>query len=109
MKLNWTTNKHNGEHILLDGGFAIELSKQGIDLNHVLWTAKALLDSPEAVRKAHAAYLKSGAMIISTSSYQATPQRFHELGLDDDQIKQIFERIYAASFCSMGRNATVQG
>lgn len=107
-QIHWNSNALNGQHILLDGGFAIELSKQDIDLNHVLWTAKALLESPDAVKAAHQAYVNAGADIISTCSYQATPQRLSELGLSDPEIDHLFaQSVSLAREASKNRNTQV--
>ena len=67
---------------LIDGGLSNELERQGCDLNHKLWSAKMLTDNPEALIKAHLAYLLAGAQCITTASYQATFQGFSELGFD---------------------------
>ena len=56
--------------ILLDGGLATELEGYGLDLNHPLWSARALYENPDAILRTHLAYLKHGADIITTSSYQ---------------------------------------
>ena len=107
-QIHWNSNSLNGQHVLLDGGFAIELSKQGIDLNHVLWTAKALIESPHAVKRAHQAYVNAGADIISTCSYQATPQRLSELGLSDQEIGNVFEQsVSLAREAAENQNAQV--
>ncbi len=37
----------------LDGGMATELEKKGVDLNHELWSARALKDKPEAIFDTH--------------------------------------------------------
>jgi homocysteine S-methyltransferase len=67
--------------LLLDGGLSNELESQGHDLNHHLWSARMLVENPEALTKAHLAYLNAGADCIITSSYQATIQGFMSMGL----------------------------
>lgn len=59
---------------ILDGGFSTQLS------NHVgnkidgdpLWTARFLATNPDAVYKTHLDFLKAGADIIETNTYQAS-------------------------------------
>ena len=58
--------------VLLDGGLATELERAGHDLNDPLWSAKILLEDPEAVEAAHASYLRAGADCVITATYQAT-------------------------------------
>jgi homocysteine S-methyltransferase len=57
--------------VLLDGGLATELERRGVDLPHPLWSARALLDAPEAVAAVHRDYLDAGADVVTTATYQA--------------------------------------
>lgn len=59
--------------VLLDGGLATELEARGHDLSSALWSARLLRDDPDAVRAAHAAFADAGAQVVTTASYQATP------------------------------------
>jgi len=68
--------------LLIDGGLSNQLEKQGHDLNHKLWSAKLLESDPEAIIKAHLAYLEAGAHCITTASYQATIPGFMSIGYD---------------------------
>lgn len=63
---------HSQGFVLLDGGLATELESAGHDLNDPLWSAKVLLEDPDAVVAAHAAYLRAGADCVITATYQAT-------------------------------------
>lgn len=56
---------------LLDGGLATVLEAAGHVLGDALWSARLLLDAPQAVAAVHRAYLRAGADVISTASYQA--------------------------------------
>jgi S-methylmethionine-dependent homocysteine/selenocysteine methylase len=47
----------------------------------VLWSAKALLDSPETVVTIHEDYIQAGADIITTSSYACIRNNFEPKGL----------------------------
>jgi homocysteine S-methyltransferase len=64
--------------IVLDGGLATELEAQGHDLTDGLWSARLLRDEPLAIQEAHAAYLRAGAQVTTTASYQASVESFHE-------------------------------
>jgi len=68
--------------LVLDGGLSNQLESQGCDLNHWLWSARLLDSNPEAIKKAHLAYLEAGARCIITSSYQATIPGFLALNFD---------------------------
>ncbi len=57
---------------VIDGGLATELEWRGHDLNDPLWSARLLLEKPEAIQQVHADYLRAGADCIIAASYQAT-------------------------------------
>ena len=62
----------------LDGGFASSLQKfhhEQVE-NDPLWSCRALHTNPEAVIKTHEAFIKAGANIISTNTYQAHHELF---------------------------------
>ncbi len=67
--------------LIVDGGLASELERAGFDLADPLWSAKTLLESPEAIAAVHRSYLEAGADCIISASYQATLQRFASRGL----------------------------
>ena len=48
-------------HVLLDGGLASQLEAEGHDLDHALWSARLLEEDPDAIRRAHRAFLDAGA------------------------------------------------
>jgi homocysteine S-methyltransferase len=66
--------------VILDGAMATELEKRGADLNHALWSAKLLTENPTLIKEIHLDYLKAGADIITTSSYQASFTGFAKQG-----------------------------
>lgn len=58
---------------VLDGGMGSLLSSRGFKIDKdVLWSARVLVDHPQAIVEAHKDFLKSGAEIIETCSYQAS-------------------------------------
>ena len=75
--------------VMLDGGLATELEKRGADLDHDLWSAKMLFDAPEMISQVHADFLKAGADIIATSSYQASFEGFHQAGYRHGQAERL--------------------
>ena len=60
--------------VLLSGGFGTELGRRGCDPRLPLWSARALLDDPEAVRHLHADYLRAGARVLTTNTFRADPR-----------------------------------
>ncbi|HYO43312.1 MAG TPA: homocysteine S-methyltransferase [Candidatus Limnocylindrales bacterium] len=72
----------HGHPIVLDGGLATQLEAQGSDLSDSLWSARLLVEEPEAIVAAHLAFYRAGATVATTASYQATFEGFAKRGLD---------------------------
>jgi len=60
---------------ILDGGMSRELTRLGARLVQPEWSALALMESPEIVRKVHEEFIDAGADAITTNSYALVP--FH--------------------------------
>jgi homocysteine S-methyltransferase len=71
-----------GGPTVLDGGLATQLAAAGHDLSDHLWSARLLHDAPEAIVDAHLAFLRAGARVVITASYQATFDGFAKAGID---------------------------
>jgi homocysteine S-methyltransferase len=67
--------------IVLDGGLATQLEAQGHDLGSALWSAALLRSDPQAIARAHRAFLEAGAECLISASYQASRGGFMSLGL----------------------------
>ncbi|MGZ5292282.1 MAG: homocysteine S-methyltransferase [Actinomycetota bacterium] len=78
--------------VVLDGGMGTELDRRGVDLRDALWSAKALLETPDIVRDVHAAYFEAGADVAISSSYQASFEGLAARGLDADRASALFRR-----------------
>lgn len=84
---------------ILDGGLATELEKRGVDLNHELWSAKALKENPEAIYETHLSYLEAGADILLTASYQASIKGFEKYGMYNREAREtIFSSVMLATY-----------
>jgi homocysteine S-methyltransferase len=59
-------------YTLLDGGLATALEDLGNTFTSELWTGELLKSAPDQIRDAHAAFVKAGAEIIITSTYQVS-------------------------------------
>ncbi|WP_308250139.1 homocysteine S-methyltransferase [Sphaerisporangium fuscum] len=66
--------------VILDGGLATHLEALGYDLRDELWSAKLLMENPEAILQAHRDYFAAGADVATTASYQASFPAFEQRG-----------------------------
>lgn len=71
------------EVLIVDGAMGTELERRGWDLADPLWSARLLLEAPEAISAVHRDYLAAGADVIVTASYQASVEGFAARGLSD--------------------------
>ncbi|MEU1889771.1 homocysteine S-methyltransferase [Streptomyces pristinaespiralis] len=78
--------------VVLDGGLSNQLQAQGCDLTGGLWSARLLADDPEQIRAAHTAYVRAGAQVLITSSYQATFEGFARRGTGRAQAAGLLGR-----------------
>ena len=78
--------------VVLDGGLATELEARGFDLDHPLWSARLLRESPEAIASVHREYLDAGADVVTTASYQATFDGFAREGLSRAEADALLQR-----------------
>ncbi len=78
--------------LLLDGGLATELEKQGFVLDTALWSAHLLSTHPEAIRAVHRAYLDAGADCITTASYQASMVGFLAEGFSERAARSLLNK-----------------
>lgn len=69
-----------GELVLLDGGTGTELARLGADVTPPLWSARALIDSPELVVQVHADYIKAGAEVIVANTFRTSPSILEAAG-----------------------------
>jgi homocysteine S-methyltransferase len=69
----------------VDGGLATELEARGYDLADELWSARLLIDKPEAIKQVHTDYLAAGADCIITASYQGTIEGFMGRGFSEQE------------------------
>ena len=82
----------HGEVIVLDGGLATQLEAQGADLSDALWSARLLVEDPDAIVDAHLAYYRAGARVATTASYQATFEGFAARGIGAEQAAVLLRR-----------------
>jgi homocysteine S-methyltransferase len=78
--------------VVLDGGLATELERRGKDLHDPLWSARVLVEDPDAIREVHAAYFAAGADVAISASYQATFEGFAARGMDREAAASLMRR-----------------
>ncbi len=78
--------------LVIDGALATELESRGFDLKDDLWSAKILLEKPEAIQQLHYDYFKAGADCVITASYQATIEGFMKRGLTREQAYALLQK-----------------
>jgi len=85
----WQPILRTRKFVVLDGALATELERRGADLADPLWSAKLLLENPDLIRQVHLDYLRAGANVITTASYQASFAGFARRGLSQDQAAEL--------------------
>ena len=79
----------NTPFLVLDGALATELERAGMDLADPLWSARALMEAPEAILRVHRSYLEAGADIITSAGYQATLPGFMAKGCSRKEAERL--------------------
>ena len=93
-----------GDRVLvLDGGLATQLEAQGRDLSDRLWSARLLVEEPEAIVEAHLAFFRAGARVATTASYQATFEGFAARGIGHDEAVALLRRSVALASLARDR------
>ncbi|MFJ5547400.1 homocysteine S-methyltransferase [Streptomyces sp. NPDC093225] len=78
--------------VLLDGGLSNQLTDQGCDLSGGLWSARVLAEAPAQVAAAHTAYVRAGAEVLITASYQVSYEEFGRRGRGPDEVTALLRR-----------------
>ena len=78
--------------LVIDGALATELERRGYNLKDDLWSAKILLEQPEAIQQLHYDYFRAGADCAITASYQATIAGFMKRGLNEKEAIALIQK-----------------
>ena len=81
--------------MVIDGSMSTALENMGLDLNHRLWTAKALAENPELVKQVHINYFRAGADCGITCSYQASIPGLMSCGYSEEEAEELIRRSVA--------------
>ena len=71
--------------VVVDGGLSTQLALLGEDINGALWTGRVLLANPAAVTRAQADFVRAGADVVISASYQVSRWGFEQAGLTGEQ------------------------
>lgn len=80
------------KYLIIDGSMSTALEQLGCNLNDRLWTARVLADHPELVKEVHLQYLRAGADLHISASYQATIQGLTENGYSLEEAEEVIRR-----------------
>lgn len=86
------SGRGSAQVLILDGGLATTLEARGFDLNDPLWSARLLIEAPDAIREVHREFLEAGADIIATASYQASVPGFAGRGIGREESLELMRR-----------------
>jgi S-methylmethionine-dependent homocysteine/selenocysteine methylase len=97
--------------LILDGGMGRELNRIGAPFRQPEWSALALIEGPDFVRRAHDAFIAAGADAITTNSYAVVPfhigaERFRK---DGRSLADRAGRIAREAADAASRKVTVAG
>ena len=78
----------NGAPVVIDGGMGTQLEKSGVPMDGKVWSSRAVLSHPDAVRLAHEAFITAGAEVIITNTFAAGRHMLEPGGLGE-HVKDI--------------------
>src|SRR5213593_5221505 len=73
-----------GEIVILDGGIGSEMLRRG-----VTWEGHKVESEPDAIRAIHADYIRAGADVISTNTFQLARRSYLNHFADPDHMRRI--------------------
>lgn len=72
-----------GAPVVIDGGMGTHLQASGVPMDGKVWSGRAVLSHPDAVRAAHQAFVDAGAEVIITNTFAAARHMLEPGGLGD--------------------------
>jgi len=80
-------------YLIMDGGMGTILRDKFNNNDRVLWSLKPYFTNKDHIKKAHELFLNSGADIIITNNYCATPYYLNKVNITIDKIPNIIKDI----------------
>lgn len=99
----------DAEVVVLDGGTATTLEQHGHVLDDALWSARLLLDAPEAIVAVHAAFLAAGAQVVTTASYQLAAASLAAAGREASHTERLLARAVELGHRAVADHLDVHG
>ena len=86
---DWVVSRLKGEGrpIILDGGMGTALERNGVPMDDKVWSGRAMLTHPDAVRSAHEAFIEAGAEAILTNTFSTARHMLEPGGLGSEVQK----------------------
>jgi S-methylmethionine-dependent homocysteine/selenocysteine methylase len=83
--ISWLEDRLNGAGVpvVIDGGMGTLLEKSGVPMDGKVWSGRAVLSHPDAVREAHEAFITAGAEVIISNTFAAARHMLEPGGLGD--------------------------
>lgn len=78
----------DGAPVVIDGGMGTQLEKSGVPMDGKVWSSRAVLSHPDAVRVAHEEFITAGAEVIITNTFAAARHMLEPGGLGE-HVKDI--------------------
>jgi S-methylmethionine-dependent homocysteine/selenocysteine methylase len=72
---------HSGPPLLMDGATGTELERRGARCELPLWSARALVEQPELVRRIHEDYVAAGAELLTANTFRTQRRVLSRAGL----------------------------
>lgn len=95
----------NGPPLIIDGGMGTQLEKSGVPMDSKVWSARANLSHPNAVRQTHEDFITAGAEVIITNTFSSGRHMLEAGGLGD-QVKAV--NLNAVKMAQQARDSVAQ-
>lgn len=109
-RLTQALSEHSS--LILSGAMGTELERRGVDIGVPLWSANALIVSPETVLQIHTDYIEAGADVIVTNTFRTNRRVFANANLADKSFaltKKAVELAHQAREKFPDRNILIAG
>ncbi|MBW3582522.1 MAG: homocysteine S-methyltransferase family protein [Euryarchaeota archaeon] len=71
----------HGPPLVLDGPTGTELERRGVDTTLPLWSARAIMDAPDVLKKIHRDHLLAGAEVHTANTFRTNPRTLERAGV----------------------------
>jgi len=96
-----------GEVIVLDGAIGTELQAMGVPMDPASWCGPGNYTHPATVRQMHERYIKAGADVITTNTFNTLRPALEASGYSE-LVREVNVRAVDAAVDGVGRNLNPQ-